>query len=122
MGKTFMTERQYHRAQALGLDVDSETVDIELNNTEALVYSRAAETRRAVRIRIQNISAQPVLWSENLAACNANQRNGIIPAATSAAAGDGGIIEFQGHIPRIIRVFCAAGATVIVTKRYADEN
>jgi hypothetical protein len=125
-GTRFLSERQYIRATAIGLDVDGEGGPLDLvAGASTKIWDKTLDQRRPVLVRIQNISASPVNWSENLGKCNANQRNGILQADSAggaAPAGDGGGIEFQRHIPKDIYVHCAGAVTILVTRRYCDEG
>lgn len=124
MKRTRLSDSQCLRATALGLKVDSEGGIEELAaNVSTKVFDLDEDQRRPVLVRIQNISAGPVHWSEGKGKCDADTLNGVLQADSVGGAtpdGDGGGIEFQRHIPRDVYIWSLAGGNVLITKRYAE--
>lgn len=124
-GPRFYSEAQLMRGLTLGLKVDTELRQVDLNNSQEKIWDDNENTRQPIFVRIQNISAQPVNWSEGYGKASAVQRNGVLPSDSAGLPnpnGDGGIIEYQRHIPHNLYVHCAGTATLLVTLRYPDES
>jgi hypothetical protein len=123
-GTRFLSGDQLMRAMVYGLKTVTEP-DLDFDKgagEEVKVWDDTKDTRQPVLIRIQNLGTEPVLLAEDLGKCNAAQFTHILMKCTVADDGSGTVLEWDGHIPKNIYLYCANAYRVSIVKRYADEN
>lgn len=125
-----LTPTQLRQYGVLGTPVDSETDHKKAFAAEEVycVTDYAKQTREPVYIRIQNVGTEPIYYAEDISdgngngTCSAELFTGIIPAASTTTAGDGGTLEWQKHRPKKIYIFGTLAYRAAIVRRYAEDN
>jgi hypothetical protein len=123
-GTRVLSDRQLLQALAFGLKTVTES-DLDFDKAageQVKVWDDTKDTRCPVLIRIQNLGTEPIKLAEDLGGCSANQFTHVLMECAVADDGSGTVLEWDGHIPKNIYIFCASAYRVSILKRYADEN